>query len=343
MPQSFLSSEKFAHEFKLPGTPKELDSLLVQARVQVDGELKQRSGGPLKLQVKGQQIKAAVEAKIDGDLRATFGLKFDEKSLKPMADVLAKGGTKEEFFKALATPFEASLKNSVRWRGLVVTPEVGLELSVTPLVIRVSGEFEDDVLLDGTPFAMKCTVKLGFNVGLSKKGWAWVVQRVGPEAVKQFIARAGASLAAVGEWLVAEGILATAGILAAALVATAGLTALMAWLVDDAKRKGEVRGLATWYPSAYVNRVFGEPRPSGFITGNVRLRDELIVLGERDALTDARQVLRQMQHAAADASDARALEAYREVLLVQAQQKWDTAKIRLRQSLERRSLELAAQ
>jgi hypothetical protein len=50
--------------------------------------------------------------------------------------------------------------------------------------------------------------KIEFNVGLSKKGWAGVLQRIGPEAAKRFISAAGRSLAGLWEYLVAEGIVA---------------------------------------------------------------------------------------------------------------------------------------
>jgi hypothetical protein len=339
-PPEFLASQKFTHEFKIPPKdPANLGYFIAQARIIVEGEMKQQ-GGVLKTSLRKDQVKLAVEKKLTEDTKATFGVKFEEKSLKPIAEAVAKG-SKEHFFKALAGPFEASIKTTYRWGKLSVVPEAGLEFSTTPLVIRVAGEYEDSLILEGAPFKGKFVVKAGFNVGLSAKGWAWVGDKVGRPILRQFLAQGGRALVVVGEWLVAEGVLAAGAVVVGTIVGTLAITSLCAWAVQDAKRKGELIGLATWYVSAYTAKVFREPRPSGFIIGDTNLRDQLIVLGEKDALLDARAVLSKAGHAASQGSDQEALDAFCRMLWAENKGNDYNAKLQLKLALEEKSKKLA--
>lgn len=338
-PPEFLASEKFSHQFKFPSAePANLGNFLAQASITVEGELKQPKGW-LKTSLDKKKIKLAVEKKLGDETKLALGMKLDQESLKPIADAIAKGST-EDLKKAIAKPFEVSVKSAYRWNKLAIVPEIGGEVSKTPLVLRIAGEYEDALIYDGAPFQGKFTVKIGLNVGLSAKGWAWVAERVGAEALKRYLAQAGRAFAAIGEWLVSEGVLLAGGIAVGTIIGTLGLTYLMAYVVEDAHRKGELRGLATWYGGGYVAKVFGEPRPSGFIVGNVKLRDELILLGERDALADSRSVLARARHPAANGSDQQVLEAMRDLLLKESRGNWADAKWRLRQSLDERSQRL---
>jgi hypothetical protein len=338
-PISVLSSNKYAHEFKLPPDgPRDLGYLLIQGRFVVEGEMKQE-GGLIKTSLKKDQIKAGFEAKLTEDTKATFALKFDEKSLTPIANAVASG-SKEGWLRAIAAPFEASIKTTYRWGKLAVVPELGGEVSTTPVVIRVAGEFEDYLILEGARFKGKFVVKVGFNVGLSLKGWAWVGDKVGRPVLQRFLASSGRALAAVGEWLVAEGVLLAGAIAIGTIVGTLALTSLCAWLVADAKRKGELTGLATWYVSAFTARVFGEPRPTGFIIGDTQLRDRLVTMGEADALTEARAALKKLGHSAANGTDAAVFETYRNLLVAGCGGRYDNAKIQLRVALEEKSRKL---
>ncbi|KAA0253733.1 MAG: hypothetical protein EDX89_13150 [Acidobacteria bacterium] len=331
-----FAAEKFVHEWKVPPkAPADLGYLLAQARISIEGEISR--DGLVKTSFKKDQVKAALEKKLDEDLKATFSVKADEKTLKTIADEVKKG-SKEGFARALFAPFDASLKQSYRFGRLAVVPELGAELSTTPVVVRLAGEFQDTLVVEGLRLNGKFVFKIGFNVGLSKKGWAWVAQRVGGEAVKRFAATAGRALAGLWEYLVAEGVIAAGGIAVAALAGTAALTSLCAWLVADAKRKGELTGLATWYVSAYSAKVFGNERPSGFIVGDTKLRDELVKLGEEDALADARAVLAKLGRTG---TDAEALETYRSLLIEADGGKYETAKWRLERSLTEKSRRLA--
>src|SRR3954452_1850197 len=334
----WLRSEKFTYEFKIPPKPKDLGYLLAQARIAIEGEISQHEG-LLKTSFKKDQIKLALEKKLDDDLKVTFGAKCDEKGMENIAEGV-KSGSPAGFAKALAAPFEASLKRSFRWGHVALEPELGAEFSTTPVVVRVAGTYEDVLIVDGLNMKGKFSVKVGFNVGLSAKGWAWVVQRVGPEAIKRLISAAGRSLAGLWEYLVAEGIIVAGVIVIGTVLGTLALTGLMAWVVADARRKGELRGLATWYVSAFSAKVFLEPRPSGFIIGDTKMRDELVRVGEEDAVTAARKYLESVKHPDARASEARMLEAYRGILIQAEHGSYSTAKWRLQRALEEKSQQL---
>jgi hypothetical protein len=87
--------------------------------------------------------------------------------------------------------------------------------------------------------------------------------------------------------------------------------------------------------------VVHEERPSGFILGDYKLRDQLILLGEKDALLDARATLKKANHAAANGSDSQVLEAFRQMLLAENNGSEYNAKIKLRLAIEEKSKRLA--
>ena len=102
-----------------------------------------------------------------------------------------------------------------------------------------------------------------------------------PPVLQQFLTQGGRALATIGEWLAVEGVLTVGAIAVGTAAGTLALTSLMAWVVQDARRKGELIGLATWYVSAYSAKVFRETRPTGFIAGDSKLQDQLVLLGEK--------------------------------------------------------------
>ncbi len=336
-PVDMLASSKFTYEFKFP--KKEIGYFLVEARIAVEGELKQQ-GGVVKVSFKKDQVKAAIEKKLSDDTKAGFSMKFDEKSMKPIMEAV-KNRSVKDFTKALFSAFDASIKTSYKFGKFSLVPEAGLEVSTAPLVIRLAGEYEDVLPIEGATFKGKFVLKGGFNFGLSKAGWAWIAERIGAEAVKDFLIGAGErALATVGEWLLAEGVLMGGAIAIGTVVGTLGLVSLTAWVCNDARRKGELTGLATWYVSAYSAKVFREERPSGFIIGDTKLRDQLVLMGEKDAVQDARAVLMKLNNPAARGTDDQALEAFRQILLAADKGNWNTAKWRLQQSLEQKSKRL---
>jgi hypothetical protein len=333
--RELVASNKFVWEIKIPAKDAaDIGYLRVQVAINVEGEIKQQ-GGVLKTSVKKDQIKFAIEQKVLADMKASYAAKFDEKSLKPIADAIA-AGSKKDLLNALFKPFEASIKSTYRLGGLSLTPEEGLQASSTPLFVRPSGEYEGNLL--NSPYAGKFTVKGGFNVGLSVRGWKWVGQRVGLTVLRAFLAKGGRALAGVGDWLVAEGVLTTAGILSAvALGAASGLgyIAFCAWLVDKVHRKGELQGLATWYGAGYAAKVFDEACPTAVIpVGDVKLRDELVQLGEMDAVTDARAAALKTKGSNTTLTEEQVLKLYRSQLLAESRGDAEWAKRKLKQALD---------
>jgi hypothetical protein len=102
--------------------------------------------------------------------------------------------------------------------------------------------------------------------------------------------------------------------------------------------------LATWYVSAYIGRVFERPywRHTGFVEPDLgAMRDQLIDLGEKDALLDARKILSAQNSPEARGTEQEALDAYRMVLLKENQGSEERARIKLRLALEEKSRRLA--
>lgn len=323
-PGHILAAHKFVHEFKIPPkAPAEVGYIAYQVRISIEGEVIQPSG-VLKAQYKKDQIKGQIEKQLDGDLKAVFSGKFDEKVLKAAAEEVSKG-SKAGFARALLAPLEASLKESFKFGKISVVPEVGVEgLEIikepgklpTPIVFRVAGEWQDAFLVEGIRLQGKFVFKAGFNLGLSKKGWAWIAQKVGGEVLKRFLAQSGRALAQVGAYLVAEGILAAGAVAVGVIAAGVAVTALVAWLAVESGRKGQLRGLAGWYYTAYVNKVFGLERPTGPVSYEFgQMRDELVQLGEKDAVNMAVSVVQKQGKQATHSTEAAALELYRDTAI----------------------------
>src|ERR1700733_13798084 len=340
----FLASEKFTYEFKIP--PKgmaDLGNFLAVAKISVTGELKQ-DGGLVKTTLKKDQIKLAIEKKITEDTKLTFSGKIDtdKTKLQPFVDAVAKG-SREDFFGALKKQFEVTIKTTYHWDNITVEPEIGGEFSQTPLILRVTGGYEDYLIIEHARFKGKFSVSMGLNVGLSAQGWEWIAQNVGRPVLRFFVEKVGPALVELGEWLVSEAVLTAGAVVAGTVAGTIGLISLCAWLVQDPNREGELSGLATWYVSAYTARVFDRPyiRPTGFIIGDTKVRDQLVEMGEKDSLSDARAILKRDNNSAARGTDQEALDAFRMLLLAENQLSEDRARVKLRVALEEKSKKLA--
>ena len=341
-----VSSDKFTYEFKIPPgkEPANLGSFLAAAKISVSGELKQ-VGGPVKVSLKKDQLKLAIEKKITEDTKVTFAGKIsleDKEKLKPLADAVAKG-SRDGFFTALAKQFEVTIKTTYRWDNLTVEPEIGGEFSATPLILRVTGGYEDDLMIGHGHFRGKFAVTMGLNVGLSAEGWEWIAENVGRPVLRFFVEKAGPALVELGEWLVSEAVLSAGAVVVGTVVGTIGVISLCAWIVQDANRKGELAGLATWYISAYTGRVFDRPywRSTEFILGDIKLRNQLVEMGEKDALLDARAALTRDNNSAARGTDQEVLDAFRQLLIAENQLNEDRARVKLRVALEEKSKKLA--
>ncbi len=322
-PGYILASQKFVWERKFPKSgPAESGYIAWQASIAFEGEIIQ--GGLVKTQFKKDQIKAQLEKQLDEDLKLAFSGKFDEKVLKAFAEEIGKG-SKAGVMKALASPLEASLKQYHKFGNWTVVPEVGLEglelikqpgkLPV-PFVFRLAGEYQDTLLVEGLRLQGKFSIKGGVNLGLSKKGWAWVAQKVGGEALKRFLASAGQQFARVAAYLVAEGILAAGGVAVGVVAASVGWTGFVAYMAVQSGREGELRGLAAWYYTAYINKVFRKGRPFGVVAPeNGKMRDELIAVGEKDAINTAISMVQKRGEQASYPTEEAALERYREIAI----------------------------
>jgi hypothetical protein len=334
--EPLYAGQKFEHEWRIPAeAPADLGYFAAQARISVEGEISQ--SGLIKTSVKIgaiREVKVALEKELEKDVKATFAAKakVESKAVEAVANAI-KNGSKEGFARAIATPFEATLKQSHRFGKFTIDPEVGGEISVPPVVImRVSGGYNDILHIDNSRLEGKFTVKIAFYIGLSKKGWAWVVQRIGGEAVKRFASSAGRALAGLWEYLVAEGIVAAAGV----AVVTIAATYLTAWVIADAERKGKLQGKANWYVTVYLAKAFGTPLPSlppPQAVGDRTLLDKCIELGERDAVADARATLRKAGRPEANGTDAQVLEAFGRILIANDGGNYDWARERLQKSL----------
>jgi hypothetical protein len=332
-----LSTNEFVHEFRFPAEGEvEMDSFLLSAAINIVGTLKQ-AGGLSKISLRKDQVKLAIEKKLTDVTTLAFGVKFDDKLLTPVADALKNGST-EGLGKALAGAFEVSVKSAYRFGRFAVVPEFGLQLQKTFILLRLSFEWQDVVFIENVPFQVKGAVKLALNIGLSRKGWAEVAKKVGPQALRSYLAKGGRTLGAVGEWLLTEGVLVTAG--AAGVAGTFGLLALRSWVVGKAIQKAMLQALGTWYLSAYVATVFNGQMPFGSTTGwpqdQIRLRDDLVTRAPRDAVADARAFLLVAGDPAARGSDSDALSAWRMALTAQQNGRADRAEAQLRQALEPR-------
>jgi len=349
-PSHILASEKFALEFEFPKSGvADLGTFIAVAKLGVSGELKQE-GGLLKITLKKDQVKLAVEKSLSDFTKATFAGKIDmdEKKLEPLTKAILKGDQKG-FLTEVAKQFEATIKTTYHWKGVTIEPEIGLNpgklfAKGTFLVTKLTGAYEDSLIIEQTRFKGKFAVTGGLDVGLSARSWAWLAERVGQPALRFFLQQGGRVLAAVGEWLLSEAVLTAGIIVAGTVLGTLALTALMAWVVEDAHRKGKLTGLATWYVSAYIGRVFERPywRHTGFVEPDLgAMRDQLIDLGEKDALLDARKILSAQNSPEARGTEQEALDAYRMVLLKENQGSEERARIKLRLALEEKSRRLA--
>jgi hypothetical protein len=271
-------------------------------------------------------VKAAVATEVNKITTATFAAKFDEKSLKPLGEAIAKGATKKELAKALFKPFEASLKTPAKWGHWAVEPEAGLEFSATPLVIRGTGCYENDLIFDGAPYKGKFAVKFGVNVGLSKKGKAWLLNNVGRPLLERV-------LGPLAEWLASDAVI-TAGVVAGGtVVGTLAFSCLCAWVFEHEKHKDDLKDLKLWYVQGYVNKTLLQNRPTVSGIGDLAYAQEaakLVRLGEEEAVLNARAALLKVNHPAVRGPAERpVLEAYYNMLMAESSGNYDTAKRKL--------------
>lgn len=341
--QGVIKSHKFAFEREFPpkgATPDviEVNYIALKFKITGEGEIKQ-SEGFLKTSFKAGQFKAGYEKKFD-DFTIGFGMKFDEKSMAPLADAV-KQGNLEAFKSAILKPFEAYMKQTFHVGPVNLSPKLGLEASKTPVVLRFGVDYEDDILWEGEKFRAKIGAEGGINVGLSKKGWQWLIEKVGRPAVRSFITQLARFAGGAAETVVAEGVLTAGAVAIGTVLGTIAITGLCAYAVKSAKAKADLRSYFHWYVSAYVAKAFVEPRPTGVAMGLDRQTvDQMIRLAEEDAVRDARAVLGKLREQCFGLNERQVCEAFRELLLDLSDRRLDNAKIKLKNAIEDRARRL---
>ncbi len=137
---------------------------------------------------------------------------------------------------------------------------------------------------------------LTLHFGLSSAGWAFVAQRIGPEAVKHFFLSQGFTRMAT----VALGDLSFA---VATGTISFGILALTALYASHRAQQGVFAGLAATYVSAYYRKITlagvvdgtrkrAEEIKNEYINDNKALRDKIVDAAISDAIKDAKSYLR---------------------------------------------------
>jgi hypothetical protein len=335
---------KWSFPFKYPEEPRDSGPLRWQITGSVEGEIKD-IGARGKISLTTKQVKLSVEDAFIKNLE--LGLKIEDKTVEPLADAVRKLDV-TGFGKALAGLFEASYKmrfRAAKHSSCVFEPGLQFAEITAPVVLKLSFEFDEFPLtLEGVHCKAKLAFKGGANLGPSLALWKKIVDKVGRKAVEEFLKR---TWKATLDWLADEAVLDAIVIgtsVAVAVAGTLGLVALTSWITGDARRKGELLGLSTWYSGAYAGQIFGGFAPPdtdyGFTPDQLKMRTDLIAAGRRDAVDDARKALAARNDPAARGSEFQVLQAWREVLIAQSNGSSDTAKARLRQAIDEKAKQI---
>jgi hypothetical protein len=204
-----------------------------------------------------------------------------------------------------------------------------------PITIRCTVSGEREFKPGGHRIKLKGNFKGGFNVGLSRQGWIEIIKRVGPQVVKDALIRLGARGVAMWEGLVINGTVAAAGVVAGAIVGTIGLAFLTALLVEQSRRKGEIRSLMTWYSSAYIARIFNDYPPQVGAAPDGQLKQGLIDAGLSDAEADAIRLAE--GNKSWDRTLEQAIWFYREAALIYGKGSPHNAKMIIKQIIEKQA------
>lgn len=268
------------------------------------------------------EFEAALEAKVTESITAKIGLKAKQSDLDNIAESV-KTGSKREVAKAIAKTLalETAIGGSIT---SYADAQAGVQFDECPFFIKVKGKVNEKYNI-GQPVNFEASVEGGFFVGLSKKGWALVARKVGSPLVRRLLVRAGARFAPLLTSLTLSGVLTATAVVGGAILGTIVLTALVARLVANASTRGFMIGMIeNWYKRAYVAKVFGDSRPTGHVAGNTyvknpyKIRDQLIVEAEKDALKDARASCLKNNIKINNLKDKDLLDKYLEILVLSA-------------------------
>ncbi len=284
-----MFSKSFNFEIK-PKKPKEVGYFAFSIALSFEGKVytgKPIFGSTIK---NDKELEAALELKVTESISSKIGVKAKQENIDKLIEAV-KTKDKAKVMKAIAEML--ALDTAIGGKiNDYVDAKVGVQFDLTPFFIKVSGTMKETYNL-GQPVKMEAKVEGGFLVGPSTKAWALIARKLGAEAVKRFLISAGARCATLLSSLTAAGVLTVTAIVVIAIGGTIGLLTLTAKLVGSAHTKGMMIGLATWYRSAYIAKVFDKQRPEGYVIGNRyvpnanEIKKMMIIEGEKDALRDA--------------------------------------------------------
>ena len=244
-------------------------------------------------------IQAKISTEIAQDWKLGLRSKFDKNQLDEIVAAFKEGSGSP--VKRLAAAFGKTLGVEVKHSDAIgpvgVDTGGGVELSQTPFFFFSKWSCSRTTVIEGVQIKYQVTIEGRVHVGLSKNGWAEVGRRVGANVVRQFLQRGGAPLARLGAWVASSMSLIVAVSLAAGVVCTFGLVAFTMYVTRSAHRAGPVKGIESWYVSAYSRKVFGQPSPSGCVPINTFDNAlQMAQAGETDAVADARRTAQQTFH-----------------------------------------------
>jgi hypothetical protein len=284
-----MFSKNFSFEIK-PKRPKEVGYFAFSLALAFEGKV--TAGKPIiNVTIKNdKELEAALELKVTESISSKIGVKAKDENIAKIIQAV-KAKDKKMLMKAIAEIL--ALDTAVGGKiNDYVDAKMGVQFDLTPFFIKVSGTMKETYFL-GQPVEMEAKVEGGFLVGPSKKAWALIARKLGAEAVKRFLISVGGRCLTLLSSLTAAGVLTATVIIGVAVGGTIGLLALTAKLVGNAHTRGTMIGLATWYRSAYIAKVFDNRRPEGYVLGNRYVPDAneikkmMIAEGELDAVRDA--------------------------------------------------------
>ncbi len=240
------------------------------------------------------------QEKIADNWKLGFKTKWEQKNLDEVAAAFQEGSGSPA--ARLAAAIAKTLGVEIGYTESLGPQNVylsgGIEWSQTPFYFSAKRALSEEIEVSGIPLKYEVSVEGRVLVGLSKKGWAWVIEKVGESRVGQFFARAGPALARLYAWLLAAGVIEAAAIALTAIVGTILLVAFAEWATRNARHRGALRGIAEWYIKSYIRVVFdsttGGAVRAGFVMDMLpfpeapQLTQEAWDGGQRDAVRDAR-------------------------------------------------------
>jgi hypothetical protein len=266
---------KLALKYKFP--VKTVNYLLVQVVVSGECTVIPKDGSAPVIE-NAEKLSMKVSEDITSTLQSSLELGVALDDLTNLSDAV-RFGEQGKFVSELAKLVQFKLTATGKFGWVNLKPAVGLEASMTPAVFELGFNHEGSLFYDSSPYKYSATVKVAMKVGLSKKGWLWIANRIGRPAVRAFAEMVGPEMAAtLSGWGIFV-IIGTVGALA--------FSYLTAWAVQSAWSRGELEGAVTWYAAAYCSPLFHDERveiPS-YLLGNELVR-KMVELGERDLIND---------------------------------------------------------